>query len=63
MKTFKNKAFIKRDHEASNLIFLQTDKLPFGYSENWKECKAEEIEKLKCKQLYKMGTCTYFGYL
>ena len=60
MKTFKNIKFIKRDYEATNVIFCQAEKAP---AENWVECDYLELELLKCSHLWTESGIRYFGYL
>lgn len=60
MLTFKNINFIKRDYEATNIVFCQSETAP---SENWNECDSSEIEKLNCTQLYTEAGVKYYGYL
>jgi len=60
MATFKNKNFIKRDYEATNIIFCQSDTAP---DENWIECEASEVTDMGCMQLHRQAGVTYFGYL
>lgn len=57
VKTFKNKNFVKRDYEATNLVFCEATAAP---NENWIECDASEN---KLNQLYKQNNVTYYGYL
>ncbi|QCW19979.1 hypothetical protein [Flavobacterium phage FPSV-D2] len=60
MKTFKNKNFTKRDYECTNIVFCQCEIAP---NENWIECDENEIQKLKCSQLYTQAGVKYYGYL
>lgn len=60
MKTFKNKNFTKRNYECTNIVFCQAEIAP---NENWIECEEEEIEEMRCTQLWIEGDIKYFGYL
>lgn len=60
MATFKNKNFIKRDYEATNIVFCQSETAP---NENWIECEEKEIESMRCTQLWLSDNVRYFGYL
>lgn len=57
VKTFKNKHFVKRDYESTNVVFCEAEAAP---NENWIECEPEEN---KLDQLYIQGNVKYFGYL
>ena len=57
MKTFKNKNFIKRDYECTNIVFCEAETAP---NENWIECDSKENV---LNQLYMIDNVRYFGYL
>ena len=57
VKTFKNKNFVKRDYEATNLVFCEATTAP---NENWIECDSSEN---RLNQLHKQNNVTYYGYL
>ena len=62
MYTYKNKAFTKRDYEATNIVFCQSEKevnLP-----NWALCDEKEIEAMGCHQLWvEQNGKRIFGWL
>jgi len=64
--TFRNKNFIKRNYDCTNVVFCQInnnivpEKLP---DHNWTVCKTEEINQRECTQLYIIDGIRYFGYL
>ena len=58
MKTFKNKNFVKRDYECTNVVFCQSKSNP--NESNWEECDESDIN---CEQLYIIENVRYFGYL
>ncbi len=60
MKTYKNSSFIKRDYEATNIVFCVAEKAPNG---EWEEVDNSEIGKTKCTPLYVLGGVQYFGWL
>lgn len=60
MATFKNKNFIKRNYEATNIVFCQAKEAP---GEQWIECEESEIAEAKAEQLYMQADVRYFGYL
>ena len=60
MTTYKNKNFVKRDYECTNVVFCQADK---PMPDNWAQCNPEEIEQRNCTQLYIENDVRYFGYL
>lgn len=57
MKTFKNKNFIKRNYDCTNIIFCQSEIAP---NDNWVECNESDIN---CEQLYVENGVKYFGFL
>lgn len=57
MKTFKNKHFIKRDYECTNIVFCEAEAAPDA---NWIECDPSENT---LQQLWIEGGVRYFGYL
>ena len=57
MKTFKNKNFVKRDYECTNVIFCEAENAP---DENWIECDPKENV---LNQLYMINNVRYFRYL
>ena len=61
MKTFRNKNFIKRDYECTNIVFCQSLNNPD--IKKWDECTESEIKIRGCNQLYKQNDIIYFGYL
>lgn len=72
MTTFKNKNFIKRDYEITNLVFIQTENLPSQkedwYSpEQWVKCDGSEINSMNCQKLevrdIQGERVQYYGYL
>ena len=60
MTTYRNKNFIKRNDDCTNVVFCQTTK---PMPENWVQCDPQEIEQRKCEQLYIENDIRYFGYL
>jgi len=60
MKTFKNKNFIKRNYECSNIVFCQSETAP---NENWVECDELELKSTSCYQLWLQDGVRYFGWL
>ena len=60
MKTFKNRNFVKRNYETTNLVFCQAEIAP---NENWIECESFEIDLLGCSKLYLSDNVRYFGWL
>lgn len=61
MKTFRNKNFIKRDYECTNIVFCQS--LSNTDPPKWDECTESEIKTRNCIQLFKENDIIYFGYL
>lgn len=60
MKTFKNKSFVKRDYEATNIVFCQAETAP---NENWVEVDEAELLKTTVTHLYTSNSVKYFGWL
>jgi len=60
MAIFKNKNFVKRDYEATNIVFCDAAIAPDA---NWIECDASEIEEANCTQLHTQAGVRYYGYL
>ena len=60
MKTFKNKNFIKRDYDSTNIVFCQAQQAP---SEDWIECDESELTNSTCNQLHRIVDEVYFGWL
>lgn len=60
MPTFRNKKFVKRNSDCTNIVFCQGKQKPDG---DWVECSDTEIETRKCIQLYIIDDVRYFGYL
>lgn len=58
MKTFKNKNFVKRNYDCTNVVFCKAESAP---DSNWIECDEDEIGD--CDQLWIKGDVRYFGYL
>ena len=61
MKTFKNIHFIKRDYEATNIVFCQAETNP--KEENWREVDASELEATTCSHLFTQDGIRFFGWL
>lgn len=61
MKTFKNKNFIKRDYECTNIIACQSLEAPLKNSEAWIECDESILNGLM--QLWIENEVKYFGHL
>ena len=59
MKTFKQKNF-KRNHECTNVKFIQTLDGSILDANFWVECDESEID---CNQLWKEGQYIKYGYL
>jgi len=59
-RTFKNKNFIKRSYDCTNIVFAQSAEMPEG---DWVECDKTEIADNNCIQLYILGNTKFFGYL
>ena len=59
-KTYKNKHFTSRDYECTNIVFLQSDKVP---DDNWVECERSEIDEMNCQMLWIDGFGRKFGYM
>ena len=60
MTTYKNINFTKRDYEATNIVFCQSEIKP---DQNWVECDELEIEIMNCNQLFIQNDVRYFGWL
>ena len=58
MKTYKNKHYVKRDYEATNVVCCQAEKPP---NDSWIECDKEELIKLT--SLYARAGIKYYGYM
>lgn len=57
MQTFKNKKFIKRNRECTNLVACVADSAP---NENWEACDASIIDNLD--KLHTQAGVSYYGY-
>lgn len=61
MKTFKNKSFIKRNYETTNVIFCQNETNP--NPNIWEEVDEIEIELCGAYQLWIENDIRFFGFL
>lgn len=60
MKTFKNKNFVKRHYECTNIVFCQGEEAP---DDQWQEVSIAELYKTRCEYLMSVNNVKYFGYL
>ncbi len=60
MKTFKNKNFIKRDYECTNVVFCQGESAP---NDNYIEVDELDLDLFNGQHLYTQANVRYFGYL
>jgi len=63
MNTYRNKNFVRRDYDCTNVVFCQTPGMPPNDGRSWVLCNDYEIESRNCTQLWRQGDATYFGYL
>lgn len=60
MKTFKNKNFIKRDYEATNVVVCQAEESP---NENWVEVESKIINEMNLMKLWIEKDIQFYGWL
>ena len=60
-KIFKNKNFIARDYEITNVVFCEAKENPD--ESHWELSSIEEVRKMNCGQLFFENGIRYYGYL
>lgn len=60
MKTFKNKNFIKRNYELTNVVVCQAEKAP---NENWVEVESKIINEMNLMKLWIEKDIQFYGWL
>ena len=58
MKIFKNKNFLKRDYECTNIVACMSEAAP---DDNWVECEKDILTNLQ--KLWVQNGVHYYGYL
>ena len=59
MKTYRNKNYVKRDYEATNIVCCEADWKP--REDYWVPCDPKELKGLT--MLYREGGINYYGFM
>lgn len=60
---WKNKNFVKRDYECTNIVFCVGDLCKIEQPENWESIPEEELIKSGCIKLWRQNEIEFYGFL
>lgn len=61
MTTYRNKNFVKRDYEATNIVCCEPDRGFTPKGDYWVPCDPKELKGLT--MLYREAGIDYYGYM
>lgn len=62
MAIFKNKGFVRRDYECTNIVYCEAEVAPGGDGVDWQQIESNKFEA-GITHLYTENNVRYYGYL